>query len=1051
MRSKFKWIFTLLVAFTMQFSFAQQKTVTGTVTSDGAKLPGATVSIAGTQQGAQTDENGKFSIKVNQGDVLEFSFLGKETKKVTVGASNVINVTLAGEQLIETVVIQVAYGKQKKEAITGSIAEIKSKEIAKVTTGNVVQGLVGKVAGVQIINNNGMPGDPPVVRFRGIGSINGKADPLYVVDGVPFSGDVASINSQDIESMSFLKDASAAALYGNRGANGVIIITTKKGKKGKPVFSIDSRFGFSSRAVKDYNMMESQKEYYEGYYQILKNSLQFGAGMPEAAAAAQAANELIDGPSGLAYNAYNGVPNNQVIDPLTGKLNANAGSLKYDEDWSDYLFGSGLFTQTNFNASGANGSDGSYFFSLGYEKNDGYVVNSGLEKISTRLKLDTKFLDFVKVGSNIAYTHFTQNYLDGYTGGTAYSSPFAWTRSIAPIYPVRLYDAAGTPVYDSFGNHMFDDGTGAGGSPIRPYGSIQHPYATAMNDVKKYSTDNVFASAFVEVDLFKGLSFMYSATADLNYTNDTSLDTPLYGDAVGAGGRITQTNRRVFGLTQQQFLKYDNNFGSHHVDVLLGHETYDQTSDFLSAGRSKLLLPGSPYVNHAGLLQSGDGGGTAYAIEGYLSRVNYDYNNKYYVNASLRRDGSSNFHPDRNWGTFYGFGAAWRVSQESFLNNVSWLNELKLKGSFGEQGNDDLNLTLPYVSQYTVPVTTDSTQPIGIGLNYLGNPDITWETNRNFNAGFDLSLFNRRLNIEAEYFQRKVLDMLFSTPVSPAEFGGQPTQPQNNGSMQNVGYELTISGDIVRNNNLTVTLSANATTYENEILDLNENGQPNNRIIVGNFVREEGGSVFDYYLREFAGVNPVNGNAQFYVVNATTGEKTITENYTAATRQKIDKSALADVYGGFGLNTSYKAFDLGVNFAYQFGGYGMDNIWMGSFGVDRGENIHRDLADTWTPQNTSATLPRVDTQDVNQHYGVSTLGLLKTDYVSIQNISLGYTFNSKITKSLGLQNLRFYSLVDNVHLWSKRQGYDPRLSLTGVSDSKYSLLRTVSFGVNLQF
>ncbi|MDR6966956.1 TonB-linked SusC/RagA family outer membrane protein [Flavobacterium arsenatis] len=1063
MRSKFKWIFALLLAFSMQFSFAQEKTITGIVTEKGMPLPGVSVVVKGTTVGTQTDFDGKYSIKASSGQVIEFTYVGFKTQSATVGASNSVNVVMEedSQQLGEVVVV--AYGVQTKESLTGSVGEVKAEAITKITSGNVTQGLVGKVAGVQVFNNNGLPGEPAVIRFRGIGSLSASAAPLYVVDGVPFNGDVASINNNDIESMSFLKDASAAALYGNRGANGVIIITTKKGKNKKTVITVDSKSGFASRAVPEYDIMTGQKEYYEGYHQALKNGFMFGPSNLSAAAASNAASAgLINGELGLNYNAYRDVPNGSLVDPLTGRLNPNATSLKYNEDWSDYLFGDGFFTQSHMSVSGGT-ENSTHFFSVGYEKNDGYVVNSGLEKITTRLKFDSQVTDKFKVGANLAYSHNTQNAPDGWDGGGTYSSPFGWVRNIAPIYPVRLYDAAGNPVLGPTGTHLFDDGTGVGGSPVRPYGSLQHPYATAVNDVKKYQTDNLFATGFLEYKIADGLKFTYTLTGDLFSSTYKSLDTPLYGDAVNVGGRVNYQASRTMSYTQQQLLNYNKSFGNHNFDVLLGHETLDRQRDFISANRSRLLLPNSPVLNHAGVNQGHSGGGSLYSTEGFFSRLAYDYDNKYYINASVRRDGSSRFHQDNRWGTFYGLGASWRVSQESFLKDVSWLDELKLKASYGEQGNDNITdaigaevgatVDFPYADQYSVFLTnTDD------GLNftrvYVGNKDITWETNANFNAGFDISLFDRRLNVEAEYFQRNVTDMLFLRPLGPSSGGS--FKPENIGDMTNKGIELTINADVIRGQDFQFAVNFNATHYKNEITRLPElPGREGNNIVVNNQRRFiEGGGAYDYFMQEFAGVNPATGAALFWMDDAANpGQRILTENYTDADRYDTGKSALSDVYGGFGFDMKYKGFDLGVGFAYQMGGYSYDGIYMGLISLDeRGQNLHRDFSQTWTSDNTGGTLPRVDVGNPNQYYNTSTLGLIKSDYLSIQNISLGYTFKQAFVEQMGLGSLRFYGLVDNVALWSKRKGFDPRVGgVTGGSDNKYSLLRTVSFGVNIQF
>ncbi|MGE4346581.1 MAG: SusC/RagA family TonB-linked outer membrane protein [Flavobacteriaceae bacterium] len=1057
MKSRFTGILTLFLAFMIQFSFAQEKTITGTVTSadDGLPLPGASVMVEGTTKGTQTDLDGKYSITANQGENLVFSFLGMANQVITVGTSNVVDVLLAPEtEMIDPIVV-VAYGQQTKSSITGSIKEVKAEEIQKVTTGNVLQGLVGKVAGVQVVNNNGMPGDAPVIRFRGIGSINASSSPLYVVDGIPFNGDIASINNNDIESMTFLKDASAAALYGNRGANGVIIVTTKKGLQQKSAITIDTRSGFSSRAVKDYDKITDPAKYYEGYFNILKNGYMFGpTGLSNSAAAVEASNNLITGPQGLGYNIYN-VPNDQLIDPVTGTINPNAQIL-FQEDWEDFLFGSGLFTQTNISVRGGD-KNTQHFFSVGYDKNEGYVVNSGLEKMSGRLNIDSKISETFQIGGVMSYTHLEQNYLDGYTGGTSYSGPFRWTRYTAPIYPVHVYDQnTGEQLFNSVGNPIYDDGQGLyNGGVVRPAGAgpLQNPYATAMMDIKRWRTDNLFSSANASVNLLDGLKFKYTVTGELFNQHDTSMDTPLIGDAVGVNGRIQIQSTRMIAFTNQQLLTYNKSFGAHNINVLLGHETLDRRSDFVSAHRTNMLLPDTDILNHAGVLRDNGAGGSNYALEGYFSRFGYDYGNKYYINANVRRDGSSRFHPDNRWGTFYGLGAAWRVSQEDFMSNVSWVNELKLKASYGEQGNDNLGLALPYLDLYSVEMTTDAEAPLIVNQAFKGNKDITWETNVNFNAGFEASLFDGRLNVEAEYFKREVKDMLFMKPLPLSS--GFSQLPENVGDMENIGYEVAVDGDVIRNKDLRVNLYANFTKFENKITKLPESPLDDNAIISGSRILREGGTYYDYYMREFAGVNPANGAALFWKdIEDADGNVTgreLTENWSDGTRYIIDKRAYADIYGGFGVGVEYKGIDFAAHFAYQLGGWGYDSGYFGYFGGEAGSGLHNDIVNTWTPENTTANLPRVEVNDPNLYYSTSTMGLIKSDYLSLQTLSLGYTFSKEISRSVGLEELRFYALADNVALWSKRQGYDPRLSLTGGTDNKYSLIRTVSFGVKVQF
>ncbi|MFB9120314.1 SusC/RagA family TonB-linked outer membrane protein [Bergeyella porcorum] len=950
---------------------------------------------------------------------------------------------------IEEVTVVVAYGKQTKESLTGSVAQVKSDVLKQVASANVVQGLTGKVAGVQITTNNGLPGTEPTVRFRGIGSINGSSAPLYVVDGVPFNGDIAAINNADIESMSFLKDASAAALYGNRGANGVIIITTKKGRKGKTRYNLDVKSGIAMRGIPEYDIITSPKEYYEAYHRMLKNGY-INAGEAVDVAHTSASNELVSlNNTGLGYNVTN-VAGDQIIG-ADGKFNPNA-SILYQESWADRLFKKGFYTNTYFSAAG--GTDNtSFFYSLGYESNDTYMINSKFEKITARTKVDSKIGEKIKVGANLAYSNILQNAPDGFNGSTSYSNPFQWSRSIAPIYPVYAYTASGAPVYLPNGERAYDDGTGIyNGGMVRPYGSLQNPLATAIHDVKKNVTNQVFAGGYATLNLFRGLDFTYNVTGEFSNLRQHSMDTMLYGDAVGVGGRLYNYNTNIASLTQQQILTYERKFGGLGVQAMVGHETMNRNIDYISVNFQRGILTSSLASNHYLTLNGAQGRISPYATEGFFGRLNFDYDGKYFINANARRDGSSRFHKDNRWGNFFGLGAAWVVSKENFLKNSTWLNNLKLKASYGEQGNDNLGITyeyyyynFPYVDQFEVVQTTNAAETtISLSQTYKGNKNITWEKNANLNAGLELGLFNNRLTLDAEYFSRKSTDMLFLKPLPLSQ--GFESMPENIGDMVNRGVEVTANVAVVRTSDFEFNINANATYLKNEILRLSEP-----EILNGSYVLKPGNSMYTWRLREFAGVNPTNGAALFTVVNATTGEKTLTETYSEATLLDTGKSAVPKYYGGFGADAKYKNFDFAISFAYQFGGWGQDTMWLNRFSGDAGANFHKDYANTWTKSNTTASLPVLLPGNSKQYYGSSTMALIKSDYISLQNVSFGYTFDRDMMGNLGIDSLRVYAVADNVAVWSKRKGYDPRMSVRGISSSSYSPIRTISLGFNVGF
>ncbi len=943
-------------------------------------------------------------------------------------------------------VIVVAYGTQTKESLTGSVGEVKAEEIKAITAANVVQGMGGKVAGVQVYAGNGLPGQAPTVRFRGVGSINGSSDPLYVVDGVPFSGNISAINNSDIESMTFLKDAAASSLYGNRAANGVIIITTKKGKKGKTQYNLDLRAGVSMRGIPEYNISSSVPEYYEYYYNLLKNKeIVDGATASEAHDTALAG--LISGDQGLGYNVTN-VANGDLIG-ADGKFNSSAKVL-YQEDWKDYLFKQGFYSNTYFSASTATDNT-SVYYSLGYEGNDTYMINSKWEKITGRIKVDSKLGERIKFGGNLAYSYTEQNAPDGFDGTTAYSNPFQWSRYVAPIYPVHAYDNSGNLITDDKGNSLYDDGTGLITGRVRRYGSLQNPVATALYDIKKRKNNQIFASGYATANILKGLDFTYKITGEFSNLRANDFDTPLYGDAVTPNGRLYNWNTNISSLNQQQLLEYNNTFGDFNLNVLAAHETYKRNRDYMETHVTNGLLVDSVYSDMFATLVSAAGNGTPYALESFFGRLNMSFANKYFLSGSFRRDGSSRFHPDNRWGNFYSVGGSWVVSNEDwFKNNV--VTNFKLKGSYGEVGNDNLSSAtvernFPYLDLYEVVQTTVSSNLISYNQIFKGNPDITWEKNKNLNAGVELGFFNNRLNIDAEYFKRKTNDLLYMRPLPLSE--GFESYPENIGDMENRGFEFNLDADLIKTNDFKLTVYGNATLLKNEILKLPTTNL--GYIIDGSTILKEGNSMYTWYLREFAGVNPENGQALWTVVDSETGERSTTESYNAATLLDTGLTSVPDVYGGFGLSANFKQFDFSVAFAYQFGGTGYDNNYMNLMSGGLGENFHSDYYKTWTPTNTSAALPLVTADDVNQNYLTSTLGLIKSDYVSLQNISLGYTFDKSLITFAGINSLRLYAVADNVAVWSKRKGYDPRMSARGISSSNYSPIRTISFGANVTF
>ncbi|MEM9917062.1 MAG: TonB-dependent receptor [Bacteroidota bacterium] len=1054
----------ILLLFTTSIALAQRN-VTGTVVGDGEPLIGATVLVDGTTVGTVTDFEGKYSISVpDDSNILVFSYTGYETKKMELGASNVLDVTMSTDNLILDEVVVTAYGSQTKRQITGSVVSVKGEDIENIQNSHVVQGLTGKIAGVQIIAQSGQPGDAPSVRFRGIGSVNASNQPLYVVDGVPFNGNINSIASQDIESMTFLKDASANALYGSRGANGVIIITTKKGKTKGLEVTLDARVGINTRNVEDYDVIRDPGEYYETWFDRWRIGLMNTQGLSSAEASEIVAAGIVSGGDfSLGYNNYN-VADDQVIDPATGQISPGA-SLLYQDDWDSELFSTSVRTETHLGIRHKSDKVGT-FFSLGYLDDEGYALQSGFERITGRAALDFDATDWLKVGGNVNYANTTQNSPIQNVGSATYSNLFSWARNVAPIYPIYGKDANGADILDANGDRVFDFGELDDNIPgVRPYGAFNNPVATSLLDLDNNTLDNLSGRMYATVEFLDDFSFTYNFSTDFVGGNITTFATPIGGDAKGVNGRLTTTSTRRNTIAHQQLLNWGKTFGSHNISVLLGHESNQFDFSLVRAQKTEALLGDLPVLNNATNIQYAEGYEKEYTVEGYFSRVNYDFDGKYFLNASFRRDGSSVFHPDNRWGNFFGVGAAWDITREAFLQDISWLSSLRLKASFGQQGNDailyETNQTITgdndnrnyfaYVDQFNV-VNAGGGLP-GVSFLALGNPDLVWETSTNVNFGFDASLIRNRLSLEVEYFVRQVDDLLFYRPLPLSE--GRGSFPDNVGDMENRGIEVTVNAAVISKPDFSWNLSFNATHFKNEITRLPQEFIDDPTFA---FMRlEEGRSRYDYFTREFAGVDAETGDALWFMDEMDadgnpTGNRITTNEYNNATEYFLDKSAIPDLYGGFSTGLSYKSITLDINFAYQLGGYAYDGIYQSLLGAspDIGNNYHKDIQNSWTPENTNASIPRLDLFDT-ENDNTSDFWLVDASYLSLQDIIIGYELPSSLFDNVGISGLKVYAAASNVYLWSSRQGFDPRLSVVGRTTNEYSIIRSMSIGANVRF
>ena len=1052
---------------------AQVKKVTGHVTSDEDGLPvvGASVLVKGTTVGTVTDIDGNFTLNnvPSSAGTLVISFIGLESQEVDI--KPVVNVVLKADSEVLDEVVVTAYGTSTKGSFTGSAAVMKADKIEKRQVSNVSNALAGAVAGVQILSNNGQPGESAKVRIRGVGSINAGTDPLYVVDGVPFDGDLSSLNASDIESMTVLKDAASTALYGARGANGIIMITTKKGASGKARVNFDAKWGVNSRAVKNYDVLTSPKNYLEKAYEAIYNgNVQTGGMSPAAANVAANQTLLTNASGGVGYQIYT-VPDGQLLIGSNGLLNPNAtlgytdeyGYYYTPDNWADETFQNNLRQEYNFNVSG--GSDKSTFYmAFGYLDDQGVIENSGFKRFSGRLKGDYKITDWLKVGANVGYINSDSRYpRDQDENSTASSgNAFYVANNIAPIYPMYVR-GADKQIMMLNGRKMYDYGDGVTTPSNRSFMSISNPMGDLAYNKEGYQRDAFNANWFAELTPVKGLTLSARFGVNVDNTRYHQMGNAYMGQTAEYGGSIYQGAMRTFGFDQQYVANY--NFiveDLHHFDITAGYDGYSYEYTELTGQGQNLYDPESPFVGNAIDNLSAGGFKLDYTTKGFFARVNYAYNEKYFANVSYRRDASSRFAPGNRWGNFWAASAAWMISQEDFMKDVTWVNMLKLKASFGQQGNDDIlfeggyNIGVmnieknyyPWMDQYQLTggngVFSDGT------LMAKGNPELTWETSTSYNVGIDFALFGNRLSGTAEYFGRKSSDMLYNKPVAGSV--GYTSIPMNVGSMTNSGFELDLTYQIFNRKNFSWDVNLNATFIKNKINKLHPDLK--GVLIDGNYIYEEGESMYRMYLVEYAGVDPDDGEALYWAKNADTGELYKTANYAEAqtTNKVATDNMMPKVYGGFGTSIEAFGFDASIQLSYQLGGKIFDSgyRYMMHNGDQGGQNWHKDIYKAWTPDNRYTDVPRLNAQD-RYSYSVSTRWLTSSNYLSINNITVGYTLPSNWAKKLMMEKLRVYFTADNVGLLSARKGLDPRQSYTTATTSLYTAIRTISGGISLSF
>jgi TonB-linked SusC/RagA family outer membrane protein len=1052
---------------------AQVKRVTGTVISeeDGEPIVGASVLVKGTTLGTVTDLDGQFTISEipSSSQTLVVSYIGMQSQEVTAKAQ--MRIVLKADTEVLDEVIVVAFGTAKKSSFTGAATVVGSEELSKHVTTNVANALVGSTPGLQLRGGSGAPGaSQGSIQIRGIASMYADTDPLIVVDGAPYSASLSNIPAEDIENITVLKDAASAALYGARGAAGVILVTTKTGKNKQAQVNVDVKWGATSRAVQDYETINDPGQYYETIYGQYYNYYYYGQGMGAAAANQQANSTMLNH---LGYNIYT-VPDGESLIGLNGKLNPNAtmgrsyvanGETYYmtADNWRDAAYKTALRQEYNMSVTGSS-DKGSFYASLGYLDEDGVIEYSGYKRISARLKADYQAKKWLKLAANVSYVNSETESNPNMGTSLGSANLMYYTSSIAPIYPiyVRVLDANGNPIIrtDEHGNPQYDYGVAASNYPgyTRAFMPTGNPLGANRYNESLSKVNKLNGNFAMDVNFTDYLKFNATSTLDWGHSAGSYYDTMLYGSKVAVNGEIQKTQSNTIRQNHVQTLTYYNQFGKHSVNAMLGHEYYDIKTTYLSATARGLFSEDILEINAAANKFTSASYTTEYNVEGYFGNVQYNYDDKYFGSASYRRDASSRFAKESRWGNFWSVGGAWILSKEKWFH-TSWVDQLKLKASIGQQGNDNIG-SWAYTDLYTLTAASDT--QMSASFYRIGNKDITWETTTNFNVGVEFSLFGNRLNGTLDYYNKKTTDLLFWLNVP--ESAGSRGYYANVGDIRNSGVELSLQGTLIHTKNLDWTAQFNISHNSDKILKLPESKKD----LLGGFISnskwyKEGGSLYNYMLAEYAGTN-AQGEATYWV-DAELGEGVTNRpgknhSYTTTNVNNATKyeqgSSLPDAYGGFGTSLSAYGFDVSVSFDYQLGGHIYDSQYQSlmsniSDAGDAGSAVHKDVLKAWSTNNTSSSIPRYQYGD-QYTAATSNRWLTSASYLNFQSFTVGYTLPKQLLTSWGISKLRVYATGENLVFWSARKGLDPRYAYdTTEQVSVYSPTRTIMGGIQLTF
>jgi TonB-linked SusC/RagA family outer membrane protein len=974
--------------------------VTGTVTDEaGQPLPGATILVKGTTNGTVSDFDGSYSLEVGEGDVLVFSFTGYATQEIPVGTQTQINITLVEEASALDEVIVVGYGIQKKRDVTGSIATIDNEKLEKIPVASGVQAMQGQVAGVDVLSTGGRPGQAPTIKIRGRRSISASNDPLFVIDGIPQTSGtsaITDINPQDIASMEVLKDAAATAIYGSRGANGVVIITTKRGKEGKTTVSYDGYYG-TTKAITEVDMM---------------NAEEFIAFRREAY-----------------RNGYDGtIPADDIVfDPLM----LQAIEQGVDIDWLDMVLKSGW--QTNHQLSVNGGNDKTQFnVSLGYYDEDGIIDNMDYRRLTGRVNLDHKISKVFETGVSFTLSNSVQNWGSSATMGESLGN-------IPLAFP-----------YDSEGNlQLLPTNDGIRTNPLSEIAP------GAYVDERKVT--RIFSPVYLRAHILDGLTFSSTFGPDIRFYQRGEFRSSQTNDNRGGPADAEIENVTDYGYTLENLLNYNRPIGNSNLGI-----TLLQSIQSFRAERHYSSVANLPYESQLFYnLTTGSVKGniesrlTEWSLASFMGRINYEIAGKYMIQATLRADGSSRLTGEK-WNYFPGLSAGWQIGQDLF-GDVSWLNSLKLRASYGEVGNTSVN---PYQTAGRLTRRVYSfggANAFGFGLNEIPNPDLNWEVSKTFDVGIDFDVFNGRISGSLDWYNTNTTDILLQRNLPPTS--GYENVLQNIGATRSRGIELGLSAGIIQTKDFTWSIDWNIAGYKEEIVELalkDENGNSiddvGNRWFIGQPIRVwyDYENIGIYSTSEVELANTAEAKVPGEIkLRDVDGDGIITGD-----DRKIIGTDVPDYYGGITTNFSYRNFDLSAFFYYRQGQTVYSNFHVGNNSLfARYNNLN---VDYWTVDNQDARYPR---PNQNQEFtrNNTTMGYFDGSYVKLRNVSLGYNFPASVTDKLGMSGLRLYLSGQNLWFAAKYDTFDPEVDdpdtqdLPSLGSGTTPSTRLILFGVKAQF